>query len=97
MIDLEELKRRINVVKTNYYQNIDHNSWYKYYMIVSAYYEIIMIESRNSNDKTIYEILLDYVLDLKNNNFNLSSFEINKIMEMEHYLKKELEIKTLKK
>ena len=97
MVDLEDLKRRINVAKTNYYRNIDHNSWYKYYMIVSAFYEISMIESRTANEKMIYETLLDYVLDLKNNNFNLSSFEFNKIMEMEHYLKKELEIKTLKK
>ena len=50
-----------------------------------------------TTDKIIYETLLGYVLDLKNNNFNLSNFEINKIMEMEHYLKKLLEIKTLKK
>ncbi len=97
MIDVEELKRKINIVKDNYYRNNDHNSWYKYYMVVVAHYGIITIESRTANDKAIYETLLEYVLDLKNNNFNLSNFEINKIMEMEHYLKKELEIKTLKK
>ena len=97
MIDLDDLKRKINVVKTNYYQNKNYNSWYKYYMIVSAYYEITMIESRTANEKVIYKTLLDYVLDLKNNNFNLSNFELNKIMEMEHYLNKELETKILKK
>ncbi len=97
MIDLDELKRRIDVAKTNYYRNIDHTSWYKYYMIVSAYYEISMIESRTANEKIVYETLLGYVRDLKNNNFKLSQFEINKIMEMEHYLNKELEIKILKK
>ena len=97
MIDLDELKRRIDVAKANYYRNNDHTSWYKYYMIVSAYYEISMIEGRTANEKMIYETLLGYVRDLKNNNFKLSDFEINKIMEMEHYLNKELEIKILKK
>ena len=94
MLDLEELKRRIDVVKTNYYKDMNHNNWYKYYMIVSAYYEIITLKD---STRDIYETLLDYVLDLKNNNFKLSDFEINKIMEMEHYLNKELEIKILKK
>ena len=94
MLDLEELKRRIDVVKTNYYKDMNHNNWYKYYMIVSAYYEIISLKD---STRDIYETLLDYVLDLKNNNFKLSDFEINKIMEMEHYLNKELEIKILKK
>ena len=96
MIDLDELKRRIDVAKTNYYRNIDHTSWYRYYMIVSAYYEISMIEGRTANENMVYETLLGYVRDLKNNNFRLSDFEINKIMEMEHYLNKELEIKLLK-
>ena len=94
MLDLEELKRRIDVVKTNYYKDMNHNNWYKYYMIVSAYYEIITLKD---STRDIYETLLDYVLDLKNNNFKLSDFEINKIMEMEHYLNKELEVKILKK
>ena len=97
MIDLDDLKRRINVAKTNFYSNKNHNNWYKYYMTVSAYYELVMIESRNANDKSIYETLLNYVLDLKNNSFDLSDYELEKIMEMEHYLNKELNVKTLKK
>ena len=65
-------------------------------MIVSACYDLLMVE--NNINKDIYELLLDNVTYLKNNLFiEIVDIEKEKLNEMELYLKRELDIKTLKK
>ena len=97
MIDTNELKLKIKIAKENYLNNEDYNSFHKYYMIVCAYYELVMIEKQNIEDKNIYEVLLENLDILKNINQKLLEKEKEKINEMQENLKNELNIKILKK
>ena len=96
-MDINELKLKIKIVKENYFNNKDYNSFHKYYMIICAYYELVMIEKQNIEDKNIYEVLLENLDILKNINQKLLENEKDKINEMQENLKNELEIKILKK
>lgn len=97
MFDINELKMKIKVVKEEYLKEKNYHNWHKYYMIISACYDLLMVE----NDiiiKAVYEFLLDNVTYLKNNLFiEIVDIEKAKLNEMELYLKRELGIKTLKK
>ena len=96
MFDINELKMKIKIVKENYLKEKNYHNWHKYYMIVSACYDLLMVE--NNINKDIYELLLDNVIYLKNNLFiEVVDIEKEKLNEMELYLKGELGIKTLKK
>ena len=96
MFDINELKMKIKIVKENYLKEKNYHNWHKYYMIVSACYDLLMVE--NNINKDIYELLLDNVIYLKNNLFiEVVDIEKEKLNEMELFLKRELGIKTLKK
>ena len=96
MFDINELKMKIKVVKEEYLKEKNYHNWHKYYMIISACYDLLMVE--NNINKDIYELLLDNVIYLKNNLFiEVVDIEKEKLNEMELYLKGELGIKTLKK
>lgn len=96
MFDINELKIKINIVKAEYLKEKNYYNWHKYYMIISACYDLLMVE--NNINKDIYELLLDNVTYLKNNLFiEVVDIEKEKLNEMELYLKRELDIKTLKK
>ena len=96
MFDINELKMKIKVVKEEYLKERNYHNWHKYYMIVSACYDLLMVE--NNINKDIYELLLENVTYLKNNLFiEVVNIEKEKLNEMELYLKRELGIKTLKK
>ena len=96
MFDINKLKMKIKVVKEEYLKEKNYHNWHKYYMIISACYDLLMVE--NNINKDIYELLLDNVIYLKNNLFiEVVDIEKEKLNEMELYLKRELGIKTLKK
>ena len=96
MFDINNLKIKIKVVKEEYLKEKNYHNWHKYYMIVSACYDLLMVE--NNINKDIYELLLDNVIYLKNNLFiEIVDIEKEKLNEMELYLKRELGIKILKK
>ena len=96
MFDINELKMKIKVVKEEYLKEKNYHNWHKYYMIISACYDLLMVE--NNINKDIYELLLENVTYLKNNLFiEVVDIEKEKLNEMELYLKRELGIKTLKK
>ena len=96
-MDINELKLKLNIVKENYLNNKDYNSFHKYYMIVCAYYELVMIEKQNIEDKEIYEFLLENLDIISYDSEKLINIEKEKINEMQENLKNELDIKILKK
>ena len=96
MFDINELKIKIKIVKEEYLKEKNYHNWHKYYMIISACYDLLMVE--NNINKDIYELLLENVTYLKNNLFiEIVDIEKEKLNEMELSLKRELGIKTLKK
>ncbi len=96
MFDINNLKIKIKVVKEEYLKEKNYHNWHKYYMIVSACYDLLMVE--NNINKDIYELLLDNVIYLKNNLFiEIVDIEKEKLNEMELYLKNKIDCKFYRK
>ena len=97
MFDINDLKMKIKVVKEEYLKEKNYHNWHKYYMIISACYDLLLLDYSIDNTN-IHELLLDNVIYLKNNLFiDIVDIEKEKLNEMELYLKRKLGIKTLKK